>query len=182
MQLINFHNKTPSLLRAFLLLSLFLALPACSKGKPKLINNPQLVASPDRVDAMIADAADRAAVALETMAAVDVNYAPAVSVAPIPNAPTELNRALTLEWVGPVEPLIKSLADQAGYRFEVLGNAPASPVVVSVNVENTPLIEIMRSVGLQLGTRADVRVDSDARVVEVQYASNAANATLRGDQ
>jgi len=57
---------------------------------------PQVVASPDKVSLMLAEAADKASNALETLAAVEQSRAPAVAVQPIHNAPPELKRAITI--------------------------------------------------------------------------------------
>ena len=54
----------------------------------------------------------------------------------------------------------------------VLGAPPPVPPVVALDVENRPVIDILRDVGLQLGSRADIRVDSNRRMVELQYAPN----------
>lgn len=121
---------------------------------------------------MLAQAADRASTALETLAAVEQARTPAVAVGPIPDAPAELQRAITVNWVGPVEPITKTLADRAGYMFQTLGTLPPVPLVVSIDVENTPVIDVLRSIGLQLGSRADVRVDAARRMVEIHYAPN----------
>ncbi len=150
-------------------LSSLIFVTACSSGVLNT-DRPQLVASPDKVSLMLAEAADRAADSLETLAAVEQARAPTVSVAPINNAPPELRRAVTVSWVGPVEPITKMLADRAGYVFHAIGNPPPVPLVVTLDVENTAVIEILRSLGLQLGARADVRVDSAGRVIEVHYA------------
>lgn len=157
------------MLPRFLVLSGLLLLTACSENSLR-IDRPQMVAAPDRVSLMLADAADRAADSLETLAAVEQARAPTVSVSPIKNAPPELRRAMTVNWVGPVEPITKKLADRAGYVFQTLGNPPPVPLVVTVNVENQSVIEILRSIGLQLGVRADIRVDSAGRTIEVHYA------------
>ena len=159
------------MIRKSVMLSLTLmtiALTACESAKP--LRNPQLVASPDKVSLMLADAADRASVALETLAAVEQARTPNASVAPISDAPPELRRAMTVTWVGPVEPIAKTLADRAGYTFQALGTPPPVPIVVNVNVENEPVVDILRSIGLQLGQRADVRVDGARKVVEIHYA------------
>lgn len=147
-------------------------LGACS-SQPLFVRTPQVVASPDKVSAQLAEAADRASVALETLAAVEQARSPGIAVAPIENAPAELRRAITVNWVGPVEQITKTLADRAGYSFNIVGNTPATPVVVSLDVENKPVIDVLRNIGLQLGMRADIRVDGTRRVVEVQYAPNA---------
>ncbi len=146
------------------------ALSACAPGQPIFNRTPQVVASPDKVSAQLAEAADRASVALETLAAVEQARSPGIAVAPIENAPPELRRAITVNWVGPVEQITKTLADRAGYSFNVIGNKPVTPVVVSLDVENKPVIDVLRNIGLQLGMRADIRVDGTRRVVEIQYA------------
>ena len=146
-------------------------LSACAPGQSIHRNHsPQLVAQPETVNLMLANAADRAAGALETLAAVEQARSPGVAVEPIANAPTELTRAITVNWVGPVEPIAKTLADRAGYAFMAVGEQPPVPVVVSINVENRPVIDVLRSLGLQLGQRADVRVDGVRRMVEIHYA------------
>lgn len=147
-----------------------LSLSACSQEIEG--NHPQLVAAPDKVSIMLASAADRASVALETLAAVEQARSPEVSVSPIENAPIELRRAITVNWVGPVEPIAEKLANRAGYVFQVIGTPPPVPLVVSVDVENMPVIDVLRSLGLQLGVRADIRVDGRRQMVEVHYAPN----------
>lgn len=155
------------------IVSLLTMLAACSSGKTIKGDHPQVVASPDKVSMLLADAADRASVALETLAAVEQSRSPQVSVSPIENAPVELRRAITVNWVGPVEPIAEKLAGRAGYGFQAIGTPPPVPLVVSVDAENTPVIDILRSVGLQLGVRGDIRVDGRRRMVEVHYAPNA---------
>lgn len=147
-------------------------LGACSTGTPLLKRTPQVAASPDKVSAQLAEAADRASVALETLAAVEQARSPGIAVAPIENAPPELRRAITVNWVGPVETVTKTLADRAGYAFNVIGQTPVTPVVVSIDVENKPVIDVLRNIGLQLGLRADIRVDGTRRLVEIHYAPN----------
>jgi defect-in-organelle-trafficking protein DotD len=154
---------------ALALLLAVLASAALSSCAP-LKGDPQIAATPDRVSLMMAQAADRASVAMETLAAVEQARSPGIAVAPIADAPPELQRALTISWTGPVEPLAKKLAERAGYSFQSMGAAPPVPIVVTINVENMPVIDIMRSVGLQLGVRADLKVDANNRIVEIHYA------------
>jgi defect-in-organelle-trafficking protein DotD len=148
-------------------------LTACDTPAREFSNaHPQLVAQPDTVSAMLADAADRAANSLETLAAVEYARGPGVAVGPVGNAPTELRRAVTVNWVGPVEPLAKMLAERAGYNFLTVGGPPVVPVVVSIDAENTPVIEVLRNIGLQLGMRGDIKVDGSGHVVELHYPPN----------
>ncbi len=156
----------------FLGFSALVLLTGCETGKAFSNGSAQLVAAPDSVSAMLADAADRASTALETLAAVESARAENVSMEPVDNAPPELRRAVTVSWVGPVEPMTETLADRAGYTFLTLGDVPPVPVIINVDIENKPIIDVFRDIGLQLGSRADLKVDSRNRVVEIQYVSN----------
>lgn len=153
----------------YLLVMTTLALSACADMTVR-VKDPQLVATPDKVDAMLAQAADKAASSLETLAAVEQKRTPSASIAPVQGAPPELMRAITVNWIGPADQIAYTLANRAGYKFQTLGETPSTPVVVSIDVTNQPLIEVLRSVGLQLGARADIRVDSAAQRIELMYA------------
>ncbi len=135
--------------------------------------SPQIVASPDTVSAMLAESADRASSALEALAAVESARTPTTSMSPVADVPMELRRTITVNWVGPIEPIAKTLADRAGYSFLMLGNEPVIPVVVSIDAENTRVIDVLRNIGLQLGMRGNVNVDAKARSVEIHYTPNA---------
>ena len=145
-------------------------LSGCTSYEMPVKRDPQVVTSPDKVSLMLAAAADKASNALETLAAVEQSRAPAVSVQPVHNAPPELKRAITVSWIGPVDQLVKKLADRASYSFIVVGDRPPVPVVINIDAENKPVIEVLRSAGLQLGVRGDVKVDSTRRIVELHYA------------
>lgn len=152
---------------------LVLGLSACSSNIVKHSNDePQIVAAPDTVSAMLATAADRASNALNRLAAIETTRTPATNVGPIGNAPAELRRAISVNWIGPVEPITERLANRAGYKFNVIGPQPPIPVVVSIDAENTPVIEVLRDIGLQLGTRGDVKVDGQRRNIEIHYPAN----------
>jgi len=153
-----------------LLLLSVLCVSACAQHGVANGRDPQVVASPDRVSLMMAEAADKASSALQTLAAVEQSQAPAVAVQPIHNAPSELKRAMTITWMGPSEALIKKLAARAGYDFIALGDKPPVPLTVNIDAENTPVIDVLRDIGLQLGLRADVKVDSVKQMVELHYA------------
>lgn len=133
---------------------------------------PQIVASPDKVSLMLAEAADRASNALETLAAVENARSPSAQTGPVSGAPIELRRAVTVNWIGPVAPITKSLAERAGYQFLTIGAPPPVPPVVSIDVENRPVIDVLRDVGLQLGSRGDIKVDGRRRMVEIHYPAN----------
>ncbi len=160
--------------KKILMLTASLLMLAGCAGVQKGFSNdsPQLVAQPDSVTAMLAVAADRASTALETLAAVEYARTPTPKTAPVTGAPKELSRAVTVDWVGPVENIVQKLANRASYNFIKTGNPPPVPIVVSVNAENDRVIEVLRDIGFQMGQRATIRVEADKRLVEIQYAPN----------
>ncbi len=98
---------------------------------------------------------------------------PLPDLAPSPSPDSYGMGGLTsVDWSGPVEPLVKQLANAANYRVRVLGTAPGIPVLVSVYDRNMMLADILRDVGYQCGRRAAVVVYPESRVVELRYAKN----------
>lgn len=130
----------------------------------------QLVAEPDPVALRLASAVDRASAALQTLASVEQARNPSVAVQAVPHAPQELRRIVSVDWVGPIEPMVRSLADRAGYQTQINGDKPPVPVVVSVQAREKSVVEVLRDLGLQAGRRADIVVDPDRRMVELNYA------------
>jgi defect-in-organelle-trafficking protein DotD len=140
-------------------------LTGCSRNAPQ----PQLVAEPDMVTLRLAQAADRAANALDSLASIEQVRTPTDLPPLVANAPIELRRSITVNWYGPVEQIAKTLADRASYRFIVTGNKPETALIVTINTRNQPLIETLRDLGLQLGGRGNIKVDSEQRVIELSY-------------
>lgn len=148
-------------------LALFFFLGACV---PVAKVDQQLVATPDPVALRLASAVDRASAALQTLASVEQARNPGVAVQAAPYAPQELRRTVSVNWVGPIEPIVQKLADRAGYKMQVNGDVPPVPVIISLNVIEKSVVETLRDVGLQAGQRADIAVDPERRTVELNYA------------
>lgn len=149
--------------------SCVIGIAACNPLPPQTQN--QIAVEPDSVALRLASAVDRASTALETLAATEQKRAPMVTPDPIPNAPVQLMRTVTLEWTGPIENLAQKLADRASYRFQIQGDEPPVPVIVTVKAVEKPVIEVLRDIGLQAGHRANVIVDAQNQLIEIDYAS-----------
>jgi len=145
-----------------------LVLTACQPYMKR--EEPQVVVSPDRTDLMLADAATRATKALESLASLEQAKNPNAGDIALPNAPVELRRSITVNWNGPVEPVARLLADRAGYSFQAIGTAPPTGLLVKVDARAEQVVSVLRSIGLQMGTRAILKVNPNTRVVEIQYA------------
>ena len=157
----------PLNLRYLCAIALSFALCACTGNAPK----PQMVVEPENVTTRLAQAADRASSALDTLAAIEQTRNPTELPPLAASAPPELRRSMTVNWMGPAEPMVKQLADRASYRMVITGNSPELALIITINTRNQPLIETLRDIGLQLGTRAALRVDSNQKIIEINYGS-----------
>ena len=148
-----------------LLISGAVGLAGCST--PKVV---PVAAEPDIVTVKLAQAADKASQALDSIAKIEQYRGPAIQVDDYSGAPPNLMQPITLRWAGPMEAVVKVLAERAGLQFRTKGNPPAAPVTVSFDIYQQPLLQVLRQIGLQAGHRADLAVDGVGGVIEVRYA------------
>lgn len=150
-----------------LVLTLVLSMAGCAQlASP----DRQLVAEPDPIALRLAAAVDKASTALDTLASVEQARNPGAIIEMAPSAPQELRRNMSVEWVGPIETITQRVAERAGYKFQVSGDRPPAPVVVNITATEKTVIDILRDIGLQAGSRADVVVNAEQKIVEVSYA------------
>lgn len=82
---------------------------------------------------------------------------------------TGMTEQVSIDWNGPVLPILKKIADAAGYRVRVLGVTPPIPVLVLVNAENQPLADVLRNVMYQTHNKAAIKVYPKSHVIELRY-------------
>jgi defect-in-organelle-trafficking protein DotD len=129
--------------------------------------------APDIVSVKLAQAADKASKALDTISNIEQQRNPAVP--PLQedyaNASPNMMQPVSLRWSGPIEQVTRTLAERAGLRFLVKGRKPPVPLVVNVDAYQEPILHVLHDIGLQAGTRADLSIDQNEGVVEVRYAA-----------
>jgi defect-in-organelle-trafficking protein DotD len=90
--------------------------------------------------------------------------------APSPYVPVELRRPMDVNLANvSIDQAAGMLAGAAGYKFAVINPSKHPPLVVSLSGARTPIIDLLRSLGAQAGTKAVVTVNGDTRSVEVAY-------------
>jgi defect-in-organelle-trafficking protein DotD len=147
-------------------LFLTLALSACT-------STPPARASMDGTDSSLSEASYAVSRSIASLSETAQAARPLPNLSPPPNPASYGMAGLTsVDWSGPVEPLIQQIANVTGYRMRALGRPPAIPVLVSVYDKNTMVADILRDVGFQCGRRATVVVFPESRVIELRYAKN----------
>lgn len=130
-----------------------------------------VAAEPDLVGTRIAQATEKASEALNTIAGIEQQRTPIKATDEDYSAASPaLTQPITVRWSGPIEQMAQTLAARAGLGFKVIGTRPSSPVTINVDVYQSPLMDVLRDIGLQAGNRADLTVNSRSNVVEIRYA------------
>ncbi|MBY0378006.1 MAG: type IVB secretion system lipoprotein DotD, partial [Gammaproteobacteria bacterium] len=81
-----------------------------------------------------------------------------------------LQARASVDWSGPIEEVTARVAKAAHYRMRILGREPAIPVLVSLDVKDESLAEILRNIDYQAGKKAYLYVYPNSQVVELRYA------------
>jgi len=87
----------------------------------------------------------------------------------IPNA-YNLQARASVDWSGPIAEITARVAKAAHFRLRVLGKAPAIPILISLDVKDESLAEILRNIDYQAGKKAFLHVYPNSQVVELRYA------------
>jgi defect-in-organelle-trafficking protein DotD len=147
----------------------FLSLLLCACAAPKQPKGYDISKS----QASLAEASYSVSRSIVDLAETAEAAHPLPALSPPPNPASYGMAGLSsIDWSGPIEPLLKQIAIASNYRLRVLGTQPAIPVLVTVYSKNVMLGDVLRDVGYQGGRRASVVVYPDARVIELRYAKN----------
>lgn len=79
------------------------------------------------------------------------------------------SKTVSLDWNGPVAPLLQRVAKLINYQLRVIGKTPAVPILVSVNGYDISAADLLRGVDLQCGQRARVVVYAKQKMIELRY-------------
>jgi defect in organelle trafficking protein DotD len=154
-------------------------LAACSQDKPKFVDlNLKYITtqsapeqSVDRnAQAELAETAQSVNQSLQELSSIQLATHPGVKM-PKPLNPNLIGMAqqTSLDWTGPVGPLLKKIAQASGYHVRVLGIQPAIPVIVSINAYDEPLANILRDTTYQVVKKARIKLYPQNRVIELRY-------------
>lgn len=119
----------------------------------------------------LAEAANSISDSMLEMARVEkvITPPPKENILTIPNA-YNLQARASVDWAGPIGELTERIAKAAHYRVRVLGKEPPIPVLISLNIKDESLAEILRDIDYQAGQKASIHVYPNSQVIELRYA------------
>jgi defect-in-organelle-trafficking protein DotD len=135
-----------------------------------IISNNDASDVSDPATAQLAEAANSISQSLTDLKAISKASAPAINNKRLayPTS-TDMMELASVDWSGPIEPLLQRIASMCDYKLRVIGARPAIPVLVTVTAKNTPVSYILRDANFQAGTRASVLSYPGIRVIELRY-------------
>lgn len=77
----------------------------------------------------------------------------------------------SIDWSGPIEPLVRQIANASHYRMRVLGKAPAIPIILTIRADRQPLAQILRNIDYMAGKKANIAIDPAKKIIELRYAA-----------
>ena len=152
--------------KVFAFCCLLIGLAGCAKQIPV-----PLTPASDNASIKIAEAADSVSNSLVELARIQAEATPPVRELPDP-VTYGIRGAASVDWAGPIGPLVKKLARASQFHYRVLGRPPAVPIIVNVSAKSAPLASLLRDVDFQAGNKADVVILAHARVIELRYAKS----------
>lgn len=155
----------------FLILMVVLAcLGACS-SRAITYKKPPYNGPSDDAEIKLAEAANSVSDSMLKMTRIEKVVTPSndTNMRRIPNAFNLQTRA-SVDWSGPIGELTARIAKAAHYRLHVLGQPPAIPVLISLDVEDHSLAEILRDIDYQAAQKAFIHVYPNQKVIELRYA------------
>jgi defect-in-organelle-trafficking protein DotD len=82
----------------------------------------------------------------------------------------DLQTRASIDWAGPITPLLKNVAHASHYRLAVMGNAPAIPVLINLTVRDQSIAQILRMIDYQAGQKANIKIYPNRKTIELRYA------------
>jgi defect in organelle trafficking protein DotD len=120
----------------------------------------------------LAEAATAVGKSLQQLAAVELAIHPKAKLgAPLNPQTIGMAQQTSINWTGPVEPLLKRIAQATHYKLRILGHEPAIPVIVSIDSTDKPIATILRNATFQVVKKANITVYPASKVIELRYYS-----------
>ena len=101
----------------------------------------------------------------------EANNPPLINTAPLLTPEGGMGGTADIDWTGPIEPLLRKLADLTDYKLKVLGSEPSIPIIVSITQTKAVIADIVKNASLQAGKQANIMIFPANKIIELRYRS-----------
>ena len=88
---------------------------------------------------------------------------------PLSTVEAGLGELITIDWSGPIEPLLAKLSSMSDYKLQVIGRTPAIPVIVTLVKEDVSVADTIKDADLQAAKQANIVVYPKDKTIELRY-------------
>lgn len=162
-----------------ILLPLVAILTGCASGSEHYVKlnlnyvttpTAPITSSDHNARTQIVEAANSVSSSLQELSALQTATTPHAKLPPpLDPKTTGLSTVASINWNGPVEPIVKRIAKACHYKVRVLGHAPSIQDIVNINAENQIMADILRNVSLQAEPEATIKVYPETKIIELRY-------------
>jgi len=123
------------------------------------------------VNAQLAEAASSVTYSLNKMAQIQLANTPKTPFekADKLNTIKGMSNISSIDWNGPVEPILRKIAKAGKHKYRSLGKVPAIPVIVDLHMKNVPLADILRNTTYQTAGKARITYLEKEDIIELRY-------------
>ncbi len=151
----------------FIFLAALLLVTGCKKTAKQNISDQVIMPA---ADTKLAETATSVTHSLHQIAEIEQAALPPQQIIEPPDpASYGMDAIVSIDWNGPLEPLVAKLAAASHYKLRVLGTEPAAPILIAIMKKEVTLADVLRDAGLQAGFKADVVVFPATRTIELRY-------------
>lgn len=142
----------------------------CCERVPAVPTPTSLNPSADDAAVQLAEAASSVSQSLTDLTALEKAASPPINCKCLayPTS-SDLCQLVSIDWSGPIEPLLRRVAWMTNYKLRIIGLRPAIPVLVTIFAKNTPVGYILRDANFQAASKASVQVYPGICVIELRY-------------
>lgn len=83
--------------------------------------------------------------------------------------PAGFEQLVTMKYTSTAEEVARLVAEAAGYEFKAYGQKPLISMFVSIDLNNQPLNDALKEVGLQTGNSATLEVYEEGKIIVLNY-------------
>lgn len=80
-----------------------------------------------------------------------------------------MNEISSIDWNGPVEPILRKIAAAGKHKFKVMGRAPSIPILIDLDMRNVALSDILQNITYQAAGKAHIVYVSKEDTIELRY-------------
>lgn len=158
-----------------------LLLAGCSSDSKRIVDlnlrymtahSAPLQATDVNAQSQLAESATSVSQSLNQLSAMSIATHPKTKL-PVPyNAKTiHMSQVTSIDWNGPLQPILRKIAQASNYKLRILGQKPPIPIIISLSMHNQPLASILRNVMFQAQEKARIKLYPSPRIIELRYYS-----------